>query len=180
MVLIGVYWAGCALLVVAGAAKALRPTDTARAVAAVVRGVGLVAAVRVVRTLAVGEAALGLVAIASPTLVPALFVMLSYLAFAAFVLAARRVGGSLATCGCFGTPDTAPTRLHAVLDLGFASAALVVALRSPGPTIGSALSGQPLAGVPLLVMAATLAYVAALALSGLGRLDSARRSVSGP
>jgi hypothetical protein len=180
VILVGVYWAGCLLLVAAGAAKARRPADTARAVATVVPRLGPAAARRGVRALAGAEAVLGVVAIVYAGLGPAVLVAASYFGFALFVVLARRHGGPLATCGCFGTPDTAPTRLHVVLDVGFAAAASLVAVRAPGGTIGAVLAAQPLGGVPLLAMSAVLAYVAGVALTGLGRLHTARRSLQGP
>lgn len=180
MILVGVYWAGCLLLVAAGVAKARRPADTARAVAAAAPSLGLATARRGIRALALAEAVLGAVAVLYVGPVPAALVAASYLGFALFVGLARRRGGPLASCGCFGTPDTAPTRLHVVLDVAVAAAASVVAVRAPGGTIGAVLAGQPLGGVPLLAMSLVLAYVAGLALTGLGRLHTARRSLQRP
>ncbi len=79
----------------------------------------------VVRAGALAEAALGAVALAFPRPATGALVALSYLCFFGVVgLVARRRGGPLATCGCFGRPDTPPTVLHLVLDLVLAAAAV--------------------------------------------------------
>jgi hypothetical protein len=86
----------------------------------------------------------------------------SYLAFAAFIVLALVRGTPLSSCGCFGKPDTRPNLLHVALNLGAAAVATVAATDSPR-TLPSALAHQPLAGVPLLVLAAAAGYLAYLA-----------------
>jgi hypothetical protein len=51
-------------------------------------------------------------------------VALSYLAFAAFVVAALRRGTMVGSCGCFGREDTPPHVSHVVLNLVLAVVAL--------------------------------------------------------
>jgi hypothetical protein len=174
----GLYLIACALLVAAGLAKAARPDGTARALAALVpgRGTPLVRLRLAVRAGALAEAALGLVALALPRPVTAALVAASYLCFAGVVLVARRRGGPLATCGCFGRPDTAPTVVHLVLDLVLAVA--VAALAATAPRQGSLvtyLAHQPWAGLPLLFVSAVGAWLTLLALSALGELEGGRR-----
>ena len=99
------------------------------------RGVLRCAVVRpAVRIGALAEAAFGAVADPVPapghgrarrTLLPG---------FIGVVAVARWRGGPLATCGCFGRPDTPPTALHLVLDLALAVAAAAVALGAPPQT----------------------------------------------
>ena len=130
MMLFGLYLAGCALLVVAGAAKAARPTDTARALGQAVSSIRLSRMALVVRVAAALECALGAAGILLPWPPIAAAVALSYLAFAGFVFVAYRRGGPLATCGCFGTPDTPPSIIHIVINVGLAASAVVVATAS--------------------------------------------------
>jgi hypothetical protein len=176
MELIGLYLIAAGLLCVAGVAKATRPDDTARAMAALVpTSPSLPVMRRVVRVGALAEAALGAVALAFPRPVTAGLVALSYVAFFVVVAWARRRGGPLATCGCFGRPDTPPTAVHLLVDLGLAAAAVAVAAGAPpGNTLGTQLAHQPWAGVPLLFVSAVGLWLTALALSTLAALTAAR------
>ena len=177
MELIGLYLIAAGLLVAAGAAKAARPDDTARAVAALLPGSVPFGLLRwTVRVGAVAEAALGAVAVALPRPLTAGLVALSYVCFAGVVAYARRRGGALATCGCFGRPDTPPTALHLVIDLGLAGAASLLAAGAPAHgTLVTQLAGQPWAGFPLLFVSAAGLWLTALALSALAALTAARR-----
>jgi hypothetical protein len=177
MELIGLYLIASGLLVAAGAAKAAKPDDTARAMVALVPGTPSLRLVRwAVRVGALAEAALGLVALVFPRPATAALVALSYLCFFGVVAFARRRGGPLATCGCFGRPDTPPTGLHLVIDLALAVAALAVATGAPAQgTLGTLLAHQPGAGIPLLFVSAVGLWLTALALSALAALAGARR-----
>jgi hypothetical protein len=175
MSLLGPYLIACALLAVAGLMKAVRPADTARALHGVLGGIGLRPATIAVRAGACVEGALGIVALVIPWPVPACAVAVSYLAFAVFVLEARRRGGSLASCGCFGTADTPPTLAHVVVDVGLAASALVVAASGLTGTLGAVLASQPLHGVPLALLSALGAWLTFLVLSPLARLQATRR-----
>jgi hypothetical protein len=172
--LIGVYLIACALLVVAGVAKLVRPDDTARALAALVP-LPLARIRGLVRVGATAEAALGLVALAVPQTVSATLVAVSYGAFALFVAYARAKGGATASCGCFGTPDTPATALHAVVDLGLAAAAVAVAVAAPTGSIVSILAAQPLHGLPLALVSAIGAWLVYLVVSVLAQLRAARQ-----
>ena len=131
---------------------------------------------RVVRVGALAEAALGAVALAFPRPATAALVALSYVCFFGVVAYARRRGGPLATCGCFGRPDTPPTALHLVIDLVLAAAAAAVAAGAPsGGTLVTQLAHQPWAGFPLLFVSAVGLWLTALALSALAALTAARR-----
>jgi hypothetical protein len=175
--LIGLYLVAAGLLCVAGVAKARRPDDTARALAPLLPGPPPLHAMRwVVRLAALVEAALGAVAIVFPRPATAALVALSYLCFFGVVAAARRRGGPLATCGCFGRPDTPPTALHLVTNLALAGAATTVALGAPPHgTLAMQLAHQPWAGAPLLFVSAVGLWLTALALSALASLAAARR-----
>jgi hypothetical protein len=181
MELIGVFFIACGLLVLAGGAKAVRPDDTARALVLLIPSrtseVPSFSLTRqAVRIGALLEVALGACALAFPRPVTAALVAASYALFLCTVLYARRRGGSISTCGCFGRPDTPPTALHVVLNLVFIATAVTVALRPPSLTaVTSLLNHQPWNGVPLLFASGVGVWLAYLALSPLATLESARR-----
>ncbi len=176
MELIGLFLVGAGLLVVAGVAKAARPDDTARAMAELLPGSLPLLPVRwLVRAGALAEAALGLLAIAFPRPLTAALVACSYGAFAGVVAVARWRGGPLATCGCFGRPDTPPTVLHLVFDVMLAAAACAVAVTGSGSaTLAVVVSPMPWAGVPFLFVTAVGLWLSVLALSALAALTPAR------
>lgn len=173
------YLAACALLVVAGAAKAARPADTARALAGLGRRLRLRPVTLAVRVGAGLEAALGAWAAAEPHRLEAGLVALSYFAFAAVVAVARARGGALASCGCFGTPDTPPTRVHLVLDLLLCAASGAVAAASFAGPLPAVLAHQPGRGVPLVAGATLLAWLAMGAMTALARLHGVRAMFGG-
>jgi hypothetical protein len=154
---------GCLLLVGAGAAKVARPGDTARALR---RSPGLVrggAAVEV--AVGVGAGTVG-----GPVLIGA--VAASYAAFAAFVIVALARGWSLASCGCFGEPDSPPTVLHVLIDTTLGAVA-VAALDDRAPL--RAAWARPGWGAAMILVSVVTAGLAYLALARLPRL----REVSG-
>lgn len=174
MELIGPYVAGCLLLAIAGLAKAVRPSDTARAVAEVVPL--QFAAIRpLVRVGAVAEAGVGIVALMHPSPVTAGLVALSYLGLAGFVAVVLTRGGPLATCGCFGKSDTPATRLHIVVNLALAGSAIVVAATVHSSWLSSLLAAQPWHGMPLVLLSPLCAWICFLTLARLAELGAARR-----
>jgi hypothetical protein len=175
--LIGLYLIAAGLLVVAGLAKAARPDDTARALAVLLPGSPPLRLLWwAVRLGALAEAVLGGLALVFPRPVTAALVALSYTCFAGVVFGARRRGGPLATCGCFGRADTPPTAVHLVADLALAGAAVVVAVAAPGDgTLAAQLAHQPWAGLPLLFVSAVGLWLTLLALTALASLAAARR-----
>jgi len=172
--LIGPYLAACLLLAVAGVAKVFRPMDTARAAVAMVP-VSLATSRVLVRTGALAEAGVGTAAIVHPSPVTAGLVAFSYLGFAAFVVVVLARGGALASCGCFGKPDTPATRLHVVVNLVLAGAAVAVAATVTPGWLPALLDHQPWHGVPLALLSLLCAWLAFLALSRLAELGAARR-----
>ena len=166
MAFLGPYLAAAVLLAVAGAAKVRDPGDLATAAP-----VGP----RTVRLLAAAELVLGVVAVARPSTTTGALVALSYAAFAAYVLWLRATGGPLATCGCFGAVDTAPTRTHVVVDVALAVSAAVVAAGDVGGWLPDVVAGQPGSGWPLVGTAAAIALLANGVLSPLARVEGARR-----
>lgn len=180
MALVGIFLVAAGLLAAAGVAKSARPGDTARALAELSRrgerrGLPMSLLSPAVRLLAGLEAVIGLAALVYPNRVLAALVAASYLAFAGFVLYARAKGGVLATCGCFGSPDTPPTVLHAVVDLGLCAGGVGVAVAGVSGTIGAVLADQPYHGVPLVVASVLTAGLAFAVLSPLARLTALRQ-----
>jgi Methylamine utilisation protein MauE len=171
--LIGLYLVACGLLVVAGVAKALRPDDTARAMAAALP-LRTRTARRLVRVGSVAEAALGITALVLPRPWWAALVALSYAVFAGFVAYARSTGGAIASCGCFGTPDTPATLVHAVVNVVLALSAVALAVSAPEGTVVTVLAHQPGHGVPLVAVSALAGWLAYLAISVLAGLQAAR------
>jgi hypothetical protein len=168
---VGLYLLGAGLLLTGGILKALRPAGTALAFAAAWPRTPPRLWPPAVMGFALLEATLGAVALAEPGRILAVAVAVSYLSFAAWVLWARARGGPLATCGCFATPDTPPTVLHAALDAVLALGAAGVAASAPSGSILPVLSRQYLDGGPLLaacVVAGGLSYVVMSPLARLG------------
>jgi hypothetical protein len=111
----------------------------------------------------------------------AALVATSYALFSGVVVLARRRGDPLATCGCFGRPDTPPTLVHLALNVLFLAAAVAVALAAPaGATLGSTLAAEPAAGIPLVFVSAVGVWLSVLAMAALGRLQGARLAVASP
>jgi hypothetical protein len=186
MELIGIFFIACGLLVPAGVGKAVRPDDTARALVLLLPGrMSRVPSFnmtrRAIRIGALIEAALGACALVFPRPVTAALVAVSYTVFLCTVAYARRLGGPLSTCGCFGRPDTPPTGLHLVLNVIFVATAVSVAVRPPHFTmVTSLLENQPWDGAPLLLASGVGIWLSYLALSPLGSLEAARRLVDRP
>ena len=160
----GPFAIAAALLALGGVAKAFRPVDTANALAAV----GVSVHRNLVRVGGALEAAIGLGALATGSRSLAALVAVSYLAFTMFVLVALNRGTPISSCGCFGKADTPPSRVHVVLNLAAAGAALAIVVQ---PTSGfvDVVAGQPLAGVPCVLLVVTGVVAAMTALTVLPR-----------
>lgn len=185
MELIGIFFVGCGLLVLAGVAKAVRPDDTARALILLPGSNARIPSFsltrQAVRIGALLEAGLGVCALLFPRTVTAALVAVSYALFACITAYARTHGGALSTCGCFGRPDTPSTGLHVALNVVFVATAVALATRPPHYTaLVSLLENQPWDGVPLLLASGVGVWLAYLALSPLAALEAAHRLVGGP
>ncbi|MGI8682088.1 MAG: MauE/DoxX family redox-associated membrane protein [Mycobacteriales bacterium] len=171
--LAGPYLAAALLLAVAGAPKVLRPESATRALAslrlpsstALVRGLGAA-------ELAIAGAALATRGPLAPGLVAA-----SYAVFSGVVALALVRGGVLSSCGCFGRPDTPPTRTHLAVTLGFAATAVAVAVRPVG-RLPEILAGAPMAGLPFLALTSVCVWFAYLALAVLPRSGARAASLA--
>lgn len=127
----------------------MRPADTARAMARM----GLPSARPLVRLGGAAEVAVGSAALLVGGRLTSALVAASYLAFSIVVAFALRSGDPLSSCGCFGRPDTPPTRVHLAVTGLLALAAAVAVLRPPKALLDDVLSA-PGTGVPLLLLAA--------------------------
>jgi hypothetical protein len=112
------------VLALAGAAKVLDPTMTVGAL----RAMGLPSGPGLVRVGAAAELALGIGAAVVGGAVLWALVGASYVAFAAFVVAALRSDRPIGSCGCFGRADTPPAWWHVAANLVAAAAALAYGL----------------------------------------------------
>jgi hypothetical protein len=141
----GWFFASAALLVVSGAGKLVdtRPTTGA------LRAAGLPNGGFVVRGLGLSEIAIGLGNLLWASTLLAWGQAALYGAFALFVVWALSRNIAIASCGCFGKPDTPPTWLHVFINTTAAAGAIYQAVIGP-KNLGAVLADQALAGVPYL------------------------------
>ena len=163
----GPFAIAAALLALGGAAKALRPGETANALAAA----GVPVGPSLVRVGGALEAAVGLGALVTGSRGFAALVAVSYLSFTAFVLLALARRTPIASCGCFGKADTPPSRVHVAVNLAAAGAALAIVVQ-PVPGFLDVLADQPLAGVPYVLLVVTGVAAALTALTVLPRVTA--------
>ncbi|MGH8947714.1 MAG: MauE/DoxX family redox-associated membrane protein [Acidimicrobiia bacterium] len=150
----GPFLAISALLAVAGAMKVYRPKYTVGAL----RAAGLPANNVLVRLLGLAELGVGIAAIWTGAPLWAAAIGIFYLSFALFVVYALRSGIPIASCGCFGSPDTPPNVGHVVLDLTATAVALAVAIDPIGSWVG--LPGvEPWTGVAFLLFSGAAVYL---------------------
>jgi hypothetical protein len=123
------------------------------------------------------EAAVGAAGLVHPSPWTAGLVAASYLGFAGFVAVVLSRGGPVASCGCFGTPDTPATRLHVVVDMALAVSAVSVAVNAPDLWLPSVLALQPWHGAPLFLVSLLGAWLTYLALGRLAELGAVRRQL---
>jgi hypothetical protein len=166
----GPFAAFAVLLAIAGAAKAVRPLPTSRAL----RAAGLPSSARLVRLLGAGEATLAVIALLVAGPIPAALIAMSYASFAAFVGYAKARGLAISSCGCFGKPDTPPTTAHLVVNAAAALLAVAASL-SPGRSPLGQLAHSPGAGVPFTALVLVIAALAYLALAEWPRLVAVLR-----
>jgi hypothetical protein len=177
-VLAGPFAIATVLLAVGGAAKAVRPRDTAQALAAVGMRFPRVFPARVaVRVGGAVEAVIGVAALIVGGPVLCSLVAISYLAFTGFVVVALRTGAPISSCGCFGKVDTPPSVVHVVLDLLFAGVALGAAFAGD-VALPDVLGDQPLLGIPFLLLVVIGCCLVFLAFSSLPKTMAAVREVA--
>jgi hypothetical protein len=160
--LAGPFLAAGVLLVAAGVPKLVDPMPLVRAV----RTSGLPAGRASIRLVALTETAVGLYALVAPGRISGLLTALAYLVFTAFVARALARGGVLGSCGCFGKPDTPPTRMHLVVTAAIVGVAAAVALDPPVSPWAS-VDAASLATVAFAGLIAFLAWMVLAVLPGL-------------
>lgn len=153
------------LLLIGGALKAARPTDTAGAL----RAVGVPAPQALVRIGGAAEVAIAAGALATGARPLAALMAASYVVFLVFVIVALRNETPLSSCGCFGRVDTPPTLIHVGANLVAAGVA-VAAVVDPPPDLSSVIADQPGWGIPFLFLVVLGVYLTFLALSALPRV----------
>lgn len=161
-VMAGPFAIAAALLAIGGVLKAIRPGDTANAL----RGVGLPGSTTLVRVGGVAEVIVGGAALVTGGTVSAALVAVSYLGFLTFVLVALRRDVPVSSCGCFGKVDTPPSQVHVGVNLVAVTAAVAVAF-DPGAGLVDTVHGQPLAGIPYLLLVGLGVSLVFVALSSL-------------
>lgn len=173
--LAGPYLAACGLLIAAGLPKLRDPLPLVRALRSVGlpigRTIGLASATT--RLIAAAEVVLGVVAVVRPTHLTATLVAAAYLAFTGFVALALTRGGVVSSCGCFGKPDTPPTRAHLLVTALLAGVAAATAVGPPTRLLTADLAQLVTAAYAVLV-----AYLAWLVIAVLPTTTPA--AVRGP
>lgn len=160
--LAGPFLAAGVLLVAAGVPKIIDPMPLIRAV----RQAGLPAGRTSIRLLALAETLVGSYALVAPGRASGLLVALAYLVFTVFVARALARGGVLGSCGCFGKPDTPPTRTHLVVTGVIVAVAGAVALDPPaGPR--ASVGATDLTTLAFAGLLAFLAWMVLAVLPGL-------------
>jgi hypothetical protein len=156
----GPFLIAAVLLAGAGVAKVVDPVMTVGAL----RAAGLPIGPTAVRVGGAVEAGIAVAAAITGEPALALMVAASYLAFAGFVAFALVRRLPVGSCGCFGRVDSPPSLLHVVINVGAAVSAVAVAMHDGGG-LAATLRGQPLAGVPFLVLVGVGVYAAITALT---------------
>ena len=142
------------LLAMAGAQKLVDPTMTVGAL----RAMRVPSSPLLVRAGSAAELALGVAAIAVGGAALWWAVAVSYLAFAAFVVAALRKGTMIGTCGCFGREETPPHWTHVGLNVALAGLAGLTAVRSPAAPL-EALTAEPGVAIGVIALSALALYL---------------------
>jgi hypothetical protein len=170
----GPLFAAAALLILAAVPKIRYPDDTARAL----RSTGLPGSDLLVRVLAGAELVIGGYALLVGDRISAALVAASYLGFTGFVLLARSRDGVVSSCGCFGHPDTPPTRSHIVVTALLAAGALGAVVSPVGSIIR--LTDEPAKGLALALLAGVCVALAYLALAVLPTVAAAAAPRTAP
>ncbi len=152
------FWAVCLVLVASGVSKLTDPRPFQTALVTLGPGVVGDADTRwPARSIGAIEVVLGLAGLSLGGSVIATAVALTYAAFTAVVVLARRRG--LDSCGCFGERSGPPSTLHAVINAASAVVVLGAALRS-SPGVADGLSGRSALSATVIVVAVLAGAVA--------------------
>jgi hypothetical protein len=173
---IGLMGAAAVLLGAAGLAKAIgrvpdRPAVVAARIPVLDRWTGPASA----RVTGLGELLIALLALAIGGRAGAALLMLAYLSLTAVSWRMMSVAAGQ-DCGCFGRP-TPVTHAHTAINALFALACAVGVVIAPG-SLPSELRAQPWAGLPLILAAVLLAYLAYVVMTIFPELIRARALVA--
>lgn len=172
--LAGPYAVACTLLVVAGAFKATRP----RASTGAMRALALPASDRLTRSLGGAEVALGAAAALTGWAPLAGLVAVGYAGFAGFVVAARRRGTMVQSCGCLGELEVPPSSIHVGVNVAAAAVAIAAAVtRVDG--LRTTLADEAMAGVPFVALVAAAVWAIVVLITAVPAARSAPVSRSG-
>lgn len=162
------FYALAILLGLAGLAKIRRPEPVTRSLAQL--GLPGSLAVKGVSVLiGVAELVVSVYALGWGGPVAGYLLTTSYLSLTLVSLRLMR-SESAADCGCFGSARSPMNRSHVVVNIGFTVAAATSAFETPGP-VGSALAGQPWAGLPFLFLVGALVAAGYLLFTSLPALN---------
>ena len=166
------YASAAVVLVIAGAAKVVRPATTAallEMLGAFLRG--SVAGTHLARALGFAEITLGIAALLTNVAALCVVVGVLYVVFAIAVWRAISVGAE--SCGCFGRVDAPPTWLHVFGNLALAACSFgAVAGRSPLEV----MEDQSAAGVGFVAAVGVLAGLELVVFTALPEALEARKS----
>jgi hypothetical protein len=163
---------GAALLLPSGALKLAKPATTVEALA----GAGLAPPPLLVRMLGGIELCAGIACLVVGGTVSFATVASLYATFTAFTIYALASKGRLASCACFGSSDSPPTRVHAGFT-GCVAAAAVASVHAP--TLADRvlpLSATHAVYLADVALAAGCGYLVIAALSSLGAAAAAPRA----
>jgi len=128
------------------------------------------------RLLGLGELAVAAAALVWGTSATAAAMAVIYAAFALFSWRLLVRSDATASCGCFGQAEAPVSRLHVLLN-AVAAAACAVAIIWPTGDVMAVLRGQPLAGLPFLVLTAVAAWLWYVMLELIPDLQTALQAV---
>jgi hypothetical protein len=141
------------LLIGAGIAKVFSPSSAVDGLVAV----GLSAKSWMVRLGALLEALLGALNLWTASPIARVFMVLSYLAFAAYLNVAR-TSPQVKSCGCFGERGSPPTLRQIVVDL-LVAFGVAASIATHSPTLSHLLSEDVTQGVAVLCLCALSAWL---------------------
>lgn len=157
------------LLIVAGVSKVRDPAPTQGAL----RASGLPGSAWIVTGFGIAEIALAALVLTMGSQPALLAVGFVYGGFALFIVQARVRRLPIQSCGCFGTPDTAPTWLHAVGTAAMALVTMSVSSVAPGAALGASFDAN---GLTQLLLAVLVTYLLLVALVELPRVRAVMRA----
>lgn len=161
------------VLILAGLAKAMRPSATAGAL----RELSIPSPLLAARVLGVSEIVLGLVAIVTGHWLAWTGVGVGYLSFTIFVLWALRDPSRIGSCGCFGREDTPATPGHLAFNAAAATVALLAAF---DPVTLSSFSGSSFEAILAAVLIGAGIWISIVSLTVLPRTLMLVNGTSGP